>query len=230
MTPDYDSWPMRRLALAALALACAPTAAAADLNGISRELADSRLKVDRTAPRVTEITAYNRAATPFQGDKTGLRRSRPTTTACATRRRSASCSASAARVHFEVTRTLSTPQTIYELKAKLRPGRNVFTWLPPSRSDARTYLVRITAEDGAGNRRPTAPTTPARDAGSVGGRPRARRRRRLHGRELPRPEHGPARHRDRRDVAHPADVPRRPGGHADPQRHAHERRRQSTIR
>ena len=32
-----------------------------------------------------------------------------------------------ARVRFEVTRTVSAPQTIYELTANLRPGRNTFT-------------------------------------------------------------------------------------------------------
>ena len=56
-------------------------------------------------------------------------------------------------MRFEVTRTVSTPETIYELTANLRPGRNTFTWHPPWTIGARTYLVRITAVDGAGNRR-----------------------------------------------------------------------------
>ena len=58
-----------------------------------------------------------------------------------------------ARVHFEVTRTISAPETIYELTANLPPGRNTFTWQPHWSVGARTYLVRITATDGAGNRR-----------------------------------------------------------------------------
>jgi hypothetical protein len=56
-------------------------------------------------------------------------------------------------VHFEVTRTISSPEPIYELKANLPPGRNVFTWHPHWSVGARTYLLRITATDGAGNRR-----------------------------------------------------------------------------
>ena len=52
-----------------------------------------------------------------------------------------------------MTRTISSPQTIYELTANLRPGRHTFTWHPAKTIGARTYLVRITTTDGAGNRR-----------------------------------------------------------------------------
>ena len=56
-------------------------------------------------------------------------------------------------MHFEVTRTISAPETIYELTANLPPGRNTFTWQPHWSVGARTYLIRMTATDGAGNRR-----------------------------------------------------------------------------
>ena len=153
MTPDYDSWPMRRLALAALALACAPTGAAADLSGVARELADSPLKVDRTAPLITEITAYNRGRNAFQGDKRRFTTISPNNDGLRDSAKIRFMLSEPARVHFEVTRTLSRPETIYELKAKLRAGRNVFTWFPPKAIGPRTYLLRITVEDAVGNRR-----------------------------------------------------------------------------
>ncbi len=144
---------MRRLALAALALACAPTAAAADLTGASRERADSRLKVDRTAPVITEITAYNRSRNAFQADNRRFTTISPNNDGLRDSAKIRFMLSEPARVHFEVTRTLSRPETIYELKAKLRAGRNVFTWFPPKAIGPRTYLVRITVEDAVGNRR-----------------------------------------------------------------------------
>ena len=64
----------------------------------------------------------------------------------------------------------------------------------------------------------------SRPQAQLGGRPRARRRRRLHGRELRRLERGTPRDRDRCDLADVADLPRRRRGHAHAQRHADERR------
>ena len=144
---------MRRLALAALALACAPTAAAADLAGAPHEPRDSRLKVDRTAPLITEITAYNRSRNAFQGDKRRFTTISPNNDGLRDSAKIRFMLSEPARVHFEVTRTLSRPETIYELKAKLRAGRNVFTWFPPKAIGPRTYLLRITVEDAVGNRR-----------------------------------------------------------------------------
>ena len=48
---------------------------------------------------------------------------------------------------------MSAPETIYELSANLKPGRHTFTWHPHWSVGARTYLVRITTQDRAGNRR-----------------------------------------------------------------------------
>ena len=118
-----------------------------------RALAASPLRIDRTAPAITNLEAHNRDRTPFQGDTKllttissngdGLRESAKIGFTLSER----------ARVHFEVTRTISSPETIYELTANLRPGRNTFTWHPPLSVGARTYLVRITVTDAAGNRR-----------------------------------------------------------------------------
>ena len=118
-----------------------------------RELASSPLRIDRTAPAITKFAAHNRGSSPFQGDNKlvttissngdGLRESAKIGFTLNER----------ARVHFEVTRTISAPETIYELTANLRPGRHTFTWHPHWSVGARTYLVRVTAVDGAGNER-----------------------------------------------------------------------------
>src|SRR5688500_2647617 len=216
---------MRRLALVVLALACAPTAAAADLmvsprdfspatkplrihaalpepgrvgiqlattagrplgwiaepqrrrfltlrwdgrlNGApvrdgsylirlvegTRELASSPLRIDQTAPRVMTIRARNRSRQPLQGDKDRVTTIPPNGDGLRESAKISFTLSERARVHFEVTRTVSAPETIYELTANLRPGRKTFTWHPPKTIGARTYLVRITATDGAGNRR-----------------------------------------------------------------------------
>ena len=118
-----------------------------------RTVATSPVRIDQTAPRITKFAVHNRSRTPFQGDNDRLTTISPNGDGL---RESAKISfrlSERARVHFEVTRTVSRPETIYELSANLRPGRNTFTWQPHWSVGARTYLVRITATDGAGNRR-----------------------------------------------------------------------------
>ncbi|MGI9111130.1 MAG: N,N-dimethylformamidase beta subunit family domain-containing protein [Gaiellaceae bacterium] len=216
---------MRRLALVVLALACAPTAAAADLTVVprdfspdevrlriqaalptservglqlatqqgrplgwivepqrrrfltlrwngkligarvrdgsyrirlvagARELASSPLRIDRIAPRATDFDVHTRSRTPFAGDSDRVTTISPNGDGLRDVARIRFTLSERARVRFEVTRTVSAPQTIYELTANLRPGRNTFTWHPPKAIGARTYLVRITTVDGAGNSR-----------------------------------------------------------------------------
>ena len=119
----------------------------------SRVVASSLLRVDQTAARLTEIRARNRSRMPFQGDNERFTTISPNGDKL---RESAKISFTlheAAQVHFEVTRTVSSPVTIHELKAKLRPGRHTFTWHPHWSMGARTYLVRLSTLDRAGNRR-----------------------------------------------------------------------------
>jgi len=217
---------MRRLALVVLALACAPTAAAADLSVVPRdfspeesrlriqaalpkpervgvqlatgsgrplgwivepqrrrflslrwngrlqgarvpdgnyrirllvegrrELASSPLRIDRAPPRLTDFDVRNRSRTPFAGDNSRLTTISPNGDGLRDGAKIRFTLSERARVRFEVTRTVSAPETIYELTANLPPGRRTFTWHPPKTTGARTYLVRLTAVDGAGNRR-----------------------------------------------------------------------------
>jgi len=118
-----------------------------------RELASSPLRIDRTAPRLTKLDAHTRSRAPFQGDDERLTTISPNGDGLRDAARIRFTLSERARVRFEVTRTVSSPQTVYELTANLRPGRKTFTWHPPKAMGARTYLVRLTAIDGAGNRR-----------------------------------------------------------------------------
>ena len=119
----------------------------------SRRLASSPLRIDRTAPRVTDINARNGSREPFQGDNERLTTISPNGDRLRDAAKIRFTLSERARVRFEVTRTISSPETIYELTANLRPGRHTFTWHPAKTIGARTYLVRITTRDGAGNRR-----------------------------------------------------------------------------
>ena len=117
------------------------------------EVASSPLRIDQTAPRISQIRAHNRSREPFQGDKDRLTTISPNGDRLRDSAKITFKLDERSRVRFEVTRTVSAPETIYELTANLRPGRHTFTWHPHWSIGARTYLVRITATDGAGNRR-----------------------------------------------------------------------------
>ncbi|MGH3070762.1 MAG: N,N-dimethylformamidase beta subunit family domain-containing protein [Gaiellaceae bacterium] len=119
----------------------------------NRILASSAIRIDQTAARVTQIAARNRSRMPFQGDKKRYTTISPNGDGLRESAKISFTLTEAANVHFEVTRTVSAPETIYELSAKLRPGRHTFTWHPHWSMGARTYLVRITTQDKAGNRR-----------------------------------------------------------------------------
>jgi hypothetical protein len=118
-----------------------------------RVLAETPLTIDRIAPRAMNITAHNRGFQPFQGDKTRVTTISPNGDGLRESAKIAFTLSERAIVHFEVATTISTPKTIYELTANLRPGRHTFTWFPHWSIGARTYLVRITTTDVAGNRR-----------------------------------------------------------------------------
>ena len=116
-------------------------------------LAETPLTIDRIAPRAMNITAHNRGFQPFQGDKTRVTTISPNGDGLRESAKISFTLSERAIVHFEVATTISSPKTIYELTANLRPGRHTFTWFPHWSVGARTYLVRITTTDSAGNRR-----------------------------------------------------------------------------
>ena len=139
---------MRRLALAAIVLALPPAASATPL-----EQADATARIDRTPPTLTKFSVHNRSRTPFLGDGKRLTTISPNGDGLRESAKISFILSERARVRMEVTRTVSAPEIVYQLEANLRPGRHTFTWHPHWSMGARTYLVRFTAVDGAGNRR-----------------------------------------------------------------------------
>jgi hypothetical protein len=117
-----------------------------------RTLASAPLRLDATAPAVTGFFTHNRGA-PWQGDNRLLTTISPNGDGLRDLARVRFRLSEPAKVHFEVSRTISTPIPVYELDANLPAGRNVFTWYPKKTIGARTYLLRITTVDPAGNRR-----------------------------------------------------------------------------
>jgi hypothetical protein len=118
-----------------------------------RVLATSRVRLDQTAPRLIAITARNRSRLPFQGDNERYTTISPNGDGLRESAKIGFTLDEPAQVHFEVTRTLSSPATIYELWANLNSGRHTFTWFPHWSMGARTYLIRLSTLDRAGNRR-----------------------------------------------------------------------------
>ena len=116
-------------------------------------LAETPLLIDTIAPRATNIRARTLDRMPFQHDKARVTTISPNGDGVRESAKISFTLSERAIVHFEVTRTISSPTTIYELKANLRPGQHTFTWQPDRSVGARTYLVRITTTDSSGNHR-----------------------------------------------------------------------------
>ena len=57
-----------------------------------------------------------------------------------------------ATVTMDVTRTVKVPHTIYTLTSTLAAGVHTLSWAPAPTTNPRTFLVRISAVDRAGNR------------------------------------------------------------------------------
>ncbi len=117
-----------------------------------RELAAAPLRLDATPPTMTKFFTHNRGA-PWPGDTKLLTTISPNGDGLRDLARVRFRLSEAASVHFELATTISTPTPVYELDAKLKAGRNSFTWYPKKTIGPRTYLMRITSVDAAGNRR-----------------------------------------------------------------------------
>ncbi len=122
------------------------------LVGPGRRLASAPVTIDRSAPALANLRIEATGA-PFAGDRGLLATISPNgdgyRDAAAIRFRLAE----RATVHLEVARTVSEPVPIYELTTTLPAGRHELLWTPGSEVGPRTYLVRLTVRDVAGNRR-----------------------------------------------------------------------------
>ena len=117
-----------------------------------RQLAAVPVRLDATAPAITRFFTHNRGA-PWAGDNALLTTISPNGDGLRDLARVRFVLSEPAQVHFEVSQTISAPKPVYELDAKLPAGRNSFTWYPKKTVGPRTYLLRVTGVDAAGNQR-----------------------------------------------------------------------------
>ena len=117
-----------------------------------RVVATSPLHVDRVAPRVSGFATHNRNQ-PFAGDGRMLTTISPNRDGLRDFARIQFTLTERARVRFEVAHTTHVRKAVHRRSAVLGAGQKTFTWYPRKTTAARTYLVRITVRDKAGNKR-----------------------------------------------------------------------------
>lgn len=111
------------------------------------------LGVDQTAPQLLDLRAYTRSPRRYAGDRRLLVTISPNGDHLRDSAKIAFSLTERATVHLRVTRTLSSPVTVYEATATLGPGRHAFTWFPEPTIAPRTYLTLLDVTDAANNRR-----------------------------------------------------------------------------
>ena len=116
----------------------------------SAVLATTTLHIDTQAPQLV-LRATN-GATRFGGDNQLLTTISPNGDGFRDRANVTFRLREPATVTMDVTRTVKVPHSIYTLTSHLAPGVQTLTWAPPTTTNPRTFLVRITAVDRAGNR------------------------------------------------------------------------------
>ncbi|MEJ7791879.1 MAG: N,N-dimethylformamidase beta subunit family domain-containing protein [Gaiellaceae bacterium] len=117
-----------------------------------RVLSSSPLHVDRIAPTLSGFGAHNRGR-PFAGDRRLLTTISPNRDGVRDFARIGFTLEERSRVRVEVARTSHVKEPVYRRNAVLGPGPQTFTWYPRKTTPARTYLVRLTVRDKAGNER-----------------------------------------------------------------------------
>ena len=116
----------------------------------SAVLATAPLHIDTRPPQLLDLHADN-GSTPFVGDGPLLTTVSPNGDGFRDHADIDFDLGEPATVTMDVTRTLKVPKTIYTLTEKLPRGLHTLTWAPPANLNPRTYLVRLTTVDRAGN-------------------------------------------------------------------------------
>jgi hypothetical protein len=116
----------------------------------SAVLATAPLRVDGHAPQLLRMDADN-GSTRFAGDGPLLTTISPNGDGFRDQANVSFDLREPATVTMDVTRTVKVPKVIYTLTAKFGRGQHTMTWLPPPNLNPRTYLIRFTAIDRAGN-------------------------------------------------------------------------------
>ena len=114
-------------------------------------LATAPLRIDTQPPQLNDLHADN-GSTPFKGDTALLTTVSPTSDGFRDRANVSFRLREEATVTMEVTRTVKIPHVIYTLTARLGRGPHTMTWVPGPNVNPRTYLIRLTSVDAAGNK------------------------------------------------------------------------------
>jgi hypothetical protein len=117
----------------------------------SSVLATAPLRIDTHPPQLLDLRADN-GSTPFRGDSALLTTVSPSGDDFRDRANFSFRLAEEATVTMEVTRTVKVPHAFYTLTAHFGRGLHTMTWIPGTNLNPRTYLVRLTSVDLAGNR------------------------------------------------------------------------------
>jgi hypothetical protein len=118
----------------------------------SAVLATAPLRIDGHAPQLLDLHADN-GNSRFAGDDALLTTVSPNGDGLRDRANITFRLREEATVTMDVTRTVKVPaKPLYTLTERMRPGTHTMTWSPTPTMNPRTYLVRFTVLDVAGNR------------------------------------------------------------------------------
>jgi hypothetical protein len=113
-------------------------------------LATAPLRIDSQPAELDDLRADN-GSTPFAGDTALLTTVTPNGDGFRDRANVSFRLREEATVTMDVTRTVKVPHVVSTLTASLGPGQHTMTWVPGPNVNPRTYLVRLTSVDRAGN-------------------------------------------------------------------------------
>jgi hypothetical protein len=117
----------------------------------STVLASQALRIDTHPPQLVGLSVNN-GSTPFAGDSKLLTTVSPNGDGIRDAAHVDFTLREPATVTMDVTRTVKVPHVIYTLTETIGRGPHTLTWTPPGNLNPRTYLIRLTAVDQAGNR------------------------------------------------------------------------------
>ena len=117
-----------------------------------RPLAQTRFRIDTTAPVVTRLRVGN-GGTPFAGDGPLLATVTPNGDGRRDRAVIGFTLDEPATLLLEALRTSKVAEAVYNERFDLPAGPASFDWTPPADLGARTYLIRLVLTDDVGNRR-----------------------------------------------------------------------------
>ena len=118
----------------------------------SAVLATAPLHLDATAPELQGLRADNGSSTRFDGDGPLLTTISPNGDDFRDKANFTFRLLEPATVTMDVTRTVKVPSVTYTTTTHLEPGLHTLTWAPATNTNPRTFLIRFTAVDTAGNK------------------------------------------------------------------------------